>query len=1355
MLLSISRLTTVFVCSFVCLLVVGEVSAWANEGYAASGSIASPPGGFEYPLGVAVNQSTGNVYVSDFGKGTVDVYNTSHEYLSQVTVPGGNPYELAVDNSGGSSEGDVYVAGSASNVVYKYDATANGSLIPDPSTPEIGGGGVLNRPTAVAVGAGGDVYVASSTGMVAEFSSSGEVLNPDLITGLFEPQGIALNSAGDIYVATENQGTVEYGPLGECVEACTPINVGPKNRDVVVASQGDVLVADEATGKVAEYGPDPSHALIQEFGAFQLPFGIATDPIRHIAYVADLFGKVVDTFEEGPTPEAPETGTAEVKGATAILHGTLNPNASAKAGWYFAYNTNGGCTGGGTTPVEAEVEGQGLAESVEASGLEPATTYTYCMVARNKYGSEYGAAESFTTGSTQPVVEGGSVSNVVISGATLEAQVNPEKQETTCLRFEYGETSAYGNSVPCSEASLGSGYGGVQATAVVSNLKPNTAYHFRVVVENPSSPPGGTFGPDETFQTSPLIAGESFSEAGQHGTTISAQLNTGGLATSYYVEYGSTSAYGSSTPVQVTEEGEGTVSASARIEALESYSEYHFRVVASNSDGAEERGEDLAFRTLPAPINGLPDERVYEMVDPANDSNANVYVPYTYAETATYEKSNAVETQWPFQVAVNGSAIAYVGDPNSEGHDGHSFRYAGVQYLATRSSSGAWDQKVIAPSYKSTYAGFQSDLAAGVLISRANEEAEMPLSARAPKGGYFMLYACVFNFGPCTTSEEEGSGAIGSPYQSLVTVKPPNRSASEFGGQGDNDESSSLATFAGGSADFGDLLFEANDALIPGEGAVERELGEDVKREVAAGEDNLYLYDSVAAKLALIDVLPGTPTVPAGEVAPDAVFGASPFRSDQHANGPDFSGVISADGSRVYWTDQAAGADEDRIFLRENPGQPVSPVDPQGHCLVADDACTVQVSTGAARYWTSVEDGRFAFYTEDGALYRFNAVTGVSEALTKTSAGVMGVVGSSETGEDVYVVAEEALTATPNNEGAAPQQGEANLYLLANGTPVFVATLEPSDGNEVEPFKGAIGAGVLSREVGDWQPSLGHRTAEVTPSGGGVVFMSGAHLKAVGFPNGVPSGGVNEVYLFRASSDQLFCVSCSPSGETPPASVGHGGFGAPSAAFVPISWTETYEPTWVSADGDQVFFDSEVPLVPQDTNGAQDVYEWEREGSGSCVAGSGANGGCLYLLSSGSSTEDSFLVGSSASGEDVFMVTRSKLVPEDGDEAYNLFDVRVGGVRPVEETACTGTGCQGVPAAPPTFATPPSVTFDGVGNFAPSNISAGPSQAKRKTATRCPKNKVRKGGKCVKAKSKGKKRSLPASGHVKRHRRAA
>ncbi len=218
---------------------------------------------------------------------------------------------------------------------------------------------------------------------------------------------------------------------------------------------------------------------------------------------------------------------------------------------------------------------------------------------------------------------------------------------------------------------------------------------------------------------------------------------------------------------------------------------------------------------------------------------------------------------------------------------------------------------------------------------------------------------------------------------------------------------------------------------------------------------------------------------------------------------------------------------------------------------------------------------------------------------------------------------------------------------------------------------------------------------------------------------------LQEVYVYEAGSGALHCASCPQAGvkalENPSAGLGLG-------AFVPVSQSSTYLPRWISDDGSRVFFDSDEPLVPQDTNNEQDVYEWERDGAGGCEVAAG----CVYLLSGGSEESTSWLIGASANGNDVFMVTRAKFVPGDGNEAYDVYDDRVDGVQPVSPPACSGTGCQGLPSAPPVFATPPTVTFGGVGNFSP------PAQATVKKSAVKPKPKK-------KAKKRSKKRSRSKS----------
>ena len=378
------------------------------------------------------------------------------------------------------------------------------------------------------------------------------------------------------------------------------------------------------------------------------------------------------------------------------------------------------------------------------------------------------------------------------------------------------------------------------------------------------------------------------------------------------------------------------------------------------------------------------------------------------------------------------------------------------------------------------------------------------------------------------------------------------------------------------------------------------------------------------------------------------------------------------------------------LYLRVNPGESQSPI-VNGRCSVPGDACSVLVSGGEAQYWASGADGRYAFYTEGGGLYRFNAEPEANqvsrEVVAGTDAGVLGVLGVSSDGASAYFVAKSVL-AGASSEGTKPVEGEPNLYLWRDGVaPMFISTLSGEDGSEVQPFRGDFSS-ATDISFGDWQAGLGHRTSRVTGSGGSVVFMSSQSLSVPGYPHGYPTGGSDEVYVYEAGSNSLFCASCGSTREG-------------ASGYLPISWDDSYMPQLVSEDGDRVFFDSGAALVSQATDGKQNVYEWEREGSGTCTSSIAVNGGCVFLLSGGTSESDSWLIGASETGDDVFLATRAQLVPEDQNEAFDLYDVRVDGVKSVSPPQCTGSGCQGVPSPPPTFATPPSVTFDGVGNFAP------------------------------------------------------
>jgi len=667
------------------------------------------------------------------------------------------------------------------------------------------------------------------------------------------------------------------------------------------------------------------------------------------------------------------------------------------------------------------------------------------------------------------------------------------------------------------------------------------------------------------------------------------------------------------------------------------------------------------------------------MVSPIKNEGGNVYTPDSGMNESL---GDAVIGFPPFEAAPDGNSVAYVADPSSAGNG----KGLGDSYLATRDTGGDWTAvNLEPPGQEAGYQGFSEDLSVGIL-----DTCEEPLLApEAPNGEYNILYSHL-------NSDGGGSG-----YRALITMRPPaqlpckNRAAS-FGSSAEGANHERPVLYAGGTPDLSNTLFEANDALTA--------------NATPTGDEENNLYDQAGDELRLVNVLPGE-----SHGAPDATFG-SPWQG--LANPPDFSHVISNDGSRIFWTDLKTGD----LYVRK------------------DGTSTVQVSAGPAQFWTASPDGRYVFYTEGETLSRFDVELGAREELAGVGAGVEGVIGINETGEDgsyVYFVATGILAGNENANTEKAETGHDNLYVRHDAATTFIAALSPEDDrNEVGSESGA--------SYGDWQPALGHRTAEVTPDGHSVVFMSDRSL--TGYDNLVNAEAMNEVYVYDAETEpHLSCASCDPSGVPPPIFFGNNRH---NSSFLPVSGVgaigggNTYLPRWISDEGNRVFFDSVEPLVTQDTNGLRDVYEWERDGAGGCED----SGGCIYLLSGGTSTDSSSFVDASANGEDVFIVTRAQLVPQDHNEDFDLYDARVGGVQPLVPTACTGSGCQGVPSAPPLFATPPSATFNGVGNFEPPPPPPAVKPKSKAKATRCKQGYVKERGRCVKKKRQKTKKSTAKGG---------
>jgi hypothetical protein len=213
-----------------------------------------------------------------------------------------------------------------------------------------------------------------------------------------------------------------------------------------------------------------------------------------------------------------------------------------------------------------------------------------------------------------------------------------------------------------------------------------------------------------------------------------------------------------------------------------------------------------------------------------------------------------------------------------------------------------------------------------------------------------------------------------------------------------------------------------------------------------------------------------------------------------------------------------------------------------------------------------------------------------------------------------------------------------------------------------------------------------------------------------------------EVYLYDAQTSQLACASCDPSGARPvgveAGSEGSSGQLQVGSALTSGTWFAGYLPPWTTerhqsrylSDSGRLFFDSSSALVPQDINGKVDVYEYEPAGLGNCGSSgstlSPVSGGCVGLISSGTSLDESAFLEASETGNDVFFLTTEKLVGQDVDTALDVYDAHVCSTgwscvtASVSSPACvTADSCRSAPVAqPPIFGSPSSATFSGAGN---------------------------------------------------------
>jgi hypothetical protein len=994
------------------------------------------------------------------------------------------------------------------------------------------------------------------------------------------------------------------------------------------------------------------------------------------------------TLPQVPAVQAP----SPVGGTTATLQGVLSPTATVagEGGEYeFVYwqsateceypNEATEKVEYKQTPVAASLGAAKEAVSAAVTGLLPDTTYTYCLLARSSTGvEELSAPQTFTTPTIAPIIESETASDVSDDEARMDATVNPGALETG-YRFEYGPAAgAYDVSVPVPAGEIPAGIKSVNISGVATGLQPSTTYHYRVVVSNAKSPPGGTPGPDEAF------------------TTLAAQ--------------GSTTAETCPNAQAHTEQPYG---------------------------------------------QALPDCRAYEMVSPLDKSSSNVL---------------AVDSR----ASVSGEALTYISPGSFSEPKGTELE---SRYLSHREPEhDRWSTENITPPHTlintrvdTPFGGlfFTPSLSAGVV-----ESALQPL-APGEEAGYFNLDVADLATSPIsyqTITDLNEKTAGEKPYE-------------EAGGRGEPP--------AGVSTDLSHVVFKSSRSGHIYEWADGKLSQVDIspagtqfqyKDEVGAPGSG-FAFDGdtwhAVSETGLHVFFTG------GEYDPYGPEGQVYVRENpEQPQSPQEKGkcTVSSEACTVEVSTSQRSVPDPNNYDPEVGGP---------YPAYYRDAN----AAGTRVFFTSrAELTNDANTKEDQVanFYEYNLETGALSDLTADNAegaAVLGLVTAGENaGEEnsyVYFVANGVLASNENANKETAQPGNCkeeqeeqltgehtcNLYVAHYGggkwETKFIATLAGGinrgsdvygDENDWVGFEGGT-------QAADNGP--GRHTVRVTPDGATLAFESERRLTGydnepvepgAGSPQGRctetgakleagnPPAPCREVYLYNVETGShpptLVCASCDPSGERP---VGPAEELA-SGAFKGIVDQETdafYRPRNLSEDGKRLFFQSLDALVPQDSNGKLDVYEWEAQGEGSCTQAAG----CVLPISDVAGDYESLFMDASPSGEDVFIGTADQLVPSDTDTRVDVYDVKVGGgfpTPPAPPMCNNGDSCKSpVSPQPSVFGAPASATFSGPGNPAP-YVAPPPPKKTVKCKKNFVKKKVKKKETCVKRKSKKSKRAKRA-----------
>ena len=277
----------------------------------------------------------------------------------------------------------------------------------------------------------------------------------------------------------------------------------------------------------------------------------------------------------------------------------VSPNYGTTAGGDTITITGTGFTDATSVSFGGTAAGFTVISDSKITAIAPAEAEeTVDVSVQSLYGtSRTGSADRFTA-FAQPTGTTNQATAISDTAATVNGTLNPQGAAVTDCHFEYGATTFYGQTAPCSATP--SGNADAPVSAKLTGLASATEYHVQLVAITAG---GALNGGDQTFTTTsgplpkPMATTGPASGVGQTAATLNATVNPHGVAVSdCHFDYGTTLAYGSRVPCTFGPSGSADTRVTGVLSGLHPATQYHYRVVLTTQGGTA-TGQDATLTT--------------------------------------------------------------------------------------------------------------------------------------------------------------------------------------------------------------------------------------------------------------------------------------------------------------------------------------------------------------------------------------------------------------------------------------------------------------------------------------------------------------------------------------------------------------------------------------------------------------------------------------------------------------------------------------------------------------------------------------------------------------------------------------